>query len=334
MHVLIGTNTLTQGSGIDRVVVMQATQLAEQGHQVRIMCFEHDSSISGPFQIISFPHAQNVTIERIRRLYPFFHPSTRRHIQQQINWADVVYAEQYPWSVVGVWAKKKGKRFIQINHGVADPRHFRLWAHQVYVKWINALAVRYGRQADEVWSVSQALADEWKKFTGQTSQVFRPQEEWLKHIPERTPEQARHSLKQITPYLLFVGRISPHKGIHLLLDIMQRVWAVRPDVELKLVGKVADEGYAQELKRTAGDKVTFLGTVSDQDLGLLYQGCAAYMTAAEWEGWNLPIREALFFKRPVVCVDLPVHREFKHELVHLIPQGNLDTFAQTCLKLI
>ncbi len=334
MHVLIGTNTLLAGSGIDRVVFIQAEELAKQGHQVIVLCFETSGEIRGPFEVVALPHAGSVSLERVRRLCPFLRWSTRQKIQQQLNWCDTLYAHQYPWSVIGVWAKRKGKRFIQLNHGVADSATFQRWTHRIYVSWINRLAIRYGRQADEVWSVSQTLADEWKVLTGQTSLVWRPQESWVEHIPERTQEQARVKLKQQVPYFLFVGRISPHKGIHVLLEVMRKVWEVQPQIELQIIGKVADGGYAQQLRQAAGEKVRFLGVVSDQELGLWYQGCAAYVTAAQWEGWNLPIAEALRFSRPVVCFDLPVHREFKDPLVHLVPLQDIEEFARTCLKLI
>lgn len=336
MNVLIGTNTVLPGSGIDRVVLIQAGELIQQGHQVRIMCFETSSTLNTKekIDIVPLPHFQQVSLERIRRLYPFLRWSTRKKLDTQLEWCDVFYAEQYPWSLVGVWAKRMGKRFIQVNHGVADPASFQHWSHRVYVDWINRLALRYGSQADEIWSVSQALADEWKKLTGQISSVYRPQEDWVQQIPERTPEQARKELRQTTLYFLFVGRISPHKGIHLLLEMMRKVWEVNPQIELKVIGKVADEAYAQTLKQAAGEKIAFFGCVSDQELGLWYQGCVAYVTAAQWEGWNLPIVEALHFKRQVVCFDLPVHREFKDPLVHLVPLQNIDAFAHTCLNLI
>lgn len=334
MRVLIGTNTLLPGSGIDRVVLIQAEELVKQGHQVRLLCFETSPEVKGPFEVVTFPLVQNVNLERVRRLYPFWRPSTRRRLYEQLVWCDVIYAHQYPWSMLGVWAKRLGKRFVQLNHGVADPTSFQHWSHRIYVDWINRLALRYGQQADDVWSVSQALADEWRKMTGQMSTVWRPQEQWVEKIPVRTKEQARAELKQTAPYFLFVGRISPHKGIHLLLEVMRKVWEVQPLTELKIIGKVADENYLEKLKHQAGKNVYFLGCVSDDELGLWYQGCAAYVTAAQWEGWNLPIVEALHFGRPVVCFDLPVHREFKSPLVHLVPLQQIDAFTRTCLKLV
>jgi hypothetical protein len=40
------------------------------------------------------------------------------------------------------------------------------------------------------------------------------------------------------PRLLFVGRISPDKGVHLLIEAFERVARERPDIELTLIGKV------------------------------------------------------------------------------------------------
>jgi glycosyltransferase involved in cell wall biosynthesis len=54
-----------------------------------------------------------------------------------------------------------------------------------------------------------------------------------------TPDDQRsHELVQNAPRVLFVGRISPDKGVHLLVEAFDRVARKRPDVELTLVGKV------------------------------------------------------------------------------------------------
>lgn len=334
MNVLIGTNTLVEGSGIDRVVVMQAQELQAQGHAVRILCFESSPNLRSGLEVVEFPHARSVSLERLRRLSPFCRPATRRQLRQHLAWCDTFYAEQYPWSVIGVWAKQAGKRFIQVNHGVAAPGTFRHWTHRLYVSLINRLAIRYGRQADEVWSVSQTLADEWQGATGQPSAVYRPTAAWLSTIEHRTPEQARAVMQQTKPYFLAVGRVSPHKGLHKLLEVMTALQRTHPTVELHLVGKVADHGYLEQLKRAAPPSLVFVGELTDQELGLRYQGCTALVSGAQWEGWNLPIAEALFFKRPVIAFDLPVHQEFSDPLLHLVPLNQIDVFADTCRQLL
>ncbi len=50
--------------------------------------------------------------------------------------------------------------------------------------------------------------------------------------------QRNNGAAQHAPRLLFVGRISPDKGVHLLVEAFDRVARERPDVELTLVGKV------------------------------------------------------------------------------------------------
>lgn len=334
MNVLIGTNTLVEGSGIDRVVVLQTQELQAQGHQVRVVCFEASSDLMNGVDTLVLPKTRSIQLERIRRIYPFLRPSTRHSLVSQLEWCDTFYAEQYPWSVVGVWAKRSGKQFIQMNHGVADPKTFHAWHHQIYVRLINWLALRTGSQAHEAWSVSSELAQDWQRLTGQKSRVYRPEPTWVKAIPRRTPQQARQELFEQQPFFLFVGRISPHKGIHELLEAFEFIQKTHPQVKLKIVGKVADQTYADHLKILNSPGVEWLGVVSDQELGVLYQGCVAYVTAAAWEGWNLPVAEALHFERPVVCYDLPVHSEFKNSLMHLVPVHDTKTFAQICQNML
>jgi glycosyltransferase involved in cell wall biosynthesis len=53
-------------------------------------------------------------------------------------------------------------------------------------------------------------------------------------LPDRTRDTASETPRR----LLFVGRISPDKGVHLLIEAFERVARQRPDIELTLIGKV------------------------------------------------------------------------------------------------
>lgn len=334
MHVLIGTNTLVSGSGIDRVVITQAQELQAQGHTVKVVCFHADLPVPPMLDVIQLGSSQSLSWESVRRLAPFLNGKQREQAKKLVAWADIVYAHQYPWTTLGVWAKKTNKKFIFTNHGVADPASFHSTAHKVYVWLVQKCTLQSAVRADEVWSVSSALAQEWEGKTGGKSIVYRPVEKWINTAPVHSPLEAQHILEQQVPYFLCVGRISAHKGIHLLLEVITQVRKKFPEVELKIIGLVADEHYAKELKEKNTPGVFFLGRVSDKELALWFQGCQALVSAATWEGWNLPIQEALAFQRPVVCFDLPAHQEFTSPLVHLVPKGNISAFAASCEKLL
>ena len=74
----------------------------------------------------------------------------------------------------------------------------------------------------------------------------------------------RHNIKG--PMLLYVGRISPHKGIHLLIKAFRIVNTKLPDAKLVIVGKHTFDDYSKKLKRLANQNVLFAGFVPDEEL--------------------------------------------------------------------
>jgi glycosyltransferase involved in cell wall biosynthesis len=109
------------------------------------------------------------------------------------------------------------------------------------------------------------------------------------------------------PYILFVGERRPHKNLIGLIKafaILRRMVA-RP-VQLVLAGKsyagyTAPERTAKELG-LAGE-VRFLDYVPEADLPLLYHACESLALLSHYEGFGLPILEAMAAGKPVVAAD-------------------------------
>jgi glycosyltransferase involved in cell wall biosynthesis len=111
-------------------------------------------------------------------------------------------------------------------------------------------------------------------------------------------------------YLLYVGGLSPHKNLHLLLEAFRRLLAQGefPQLQLLLVGDYqsdvfysAYESLRQEVRRSRlEDRVCFAGYVSDEALVDLYNQADLLVLPSLEEGFGLPAFEAAACGTPVV----------------------------------
>jgi glycosyltransferase involved in cell wall biosynthesis len=99
-------------------------------------------------------------------------------------------------------------------------------------------------------------------------------------------------------YILFVGTLEPRKNLQRLLDAFSRLH--HEDVVLAVVGP---QGWGDALGQPAdalGKRVRLLGFVGPDDLAPLNRGAAVVCYPSLWEGYGLPVAEALAQGAPVV----------------------------------
>ena len=134
--------------------------------------------------------------------------------------------------------------------------------------------------------------------------------------PERAALLTR-LLPGVGPYLLCVANTYPHKNV----DTLVRAFAALPaDVapHLVLVGKPRlGEAAVQAALSAVADpgRVRRLEGVSAPELIALYQGCAVFAFPSLYEGFGLPVLEAMAAGVPVVAARIPTTAEFGDEWV-------------------
>lgn len=332
--IAILTPTFSRFSGIDRVVEQQAQELSKKGNEVAVFALEADIRPKN-YRLIVLGMPKNPLLQRLYRLLFFLDFKKIRKYSGELKDYDEVISHFYPMNWIAHSAKKKhGVKYIYYNHGICWPNLFENIFERAYMgifRFFNKLSIK---NADEAISISNFLRNELKKETGLDSRVAYNKinkSRFGKNIGAGDIIK-KYGLKN-NKILLFVGRISPHKGIHLLIEAFSIVSKKMPSAKLVIAGKPAFEGYFKKLKKTAGKDVIFTGFVDEKDLPGLYSACDVYVTASLWEGYDLPAAEAQLLGKKVVAFDVGAHPEIIKNGI-LVRKNDIEGFAEAVLRLL
>jgi glycosyltransferase involved in cell wall biosynthesis len=120
----------------------------------------------------------------------------------------------------------------------------------------------------------------------------------------RICERRRSRPGDTSKYLLTVSTLHPHKNLTRLLEAFRSFRKAHPEFQLVIAGL---KGFAaQELeshRRTLGleDSVTFTGWIPRTRLYELFEDADAYIAPSEFEGFGMPVLEALAAGLPTAC---------------------------------
>ncbi|RME46231.1 MAG: glycosyltransferase family 1 protein [Chloroflexi bacterium] len=104
-------------------------------------------------------------------------------------------------------------------------------------------------------------------------------------------------------YVLYVGINKPHKNLTRLVEAWAQIAQYAARTTLVIAGH-EDPRYPQARQRAAAlglDSVAFLGPVAEEDLPALYSGAELFVFPSLYEGFGLPVVEAMACGTPVAC---------------------------------
>ena len=139
-------------------------------------------------------------------------------------------------------------------------------------------------------------------------------------------------------YVLYVGTIEPRKNLLVLLEAYERLpERVRAQVPLVLAGYRgwhSDEIHSRIARGQQQGWARYLGYVSVEDLPLLYSGACAFVFPSRYEGFGLPVLEAMASGVPVVCSDSSSLPEVAGDAALIVPSEDVATLSQHISQLI
>lgn len=135
------------------------------------------------------------------------------------------------------------------------------------------------------------------------------------------------------PFVLMVGDLQPRKNHLGLLRAFEKVMGAHPQLPHRLVFVGKETWYSKELHRevlSSGvrDRVDFPGFVDDADLLHFYGACDLFVFPSFYEGFGLPILEAMACGRAVTCSNLTAMPEVADGAAILFDPHSTDEIAR------
>lgn len=139
--------------------------------------------------------------------------------------------------------------------------------------------------------------------------------------------------------ILYVGRSDPYKNLPHLIDVFARASAfgLPADTTLDIAGE-PDPRYPEAPARVRAlgleGKVRFLGFIGDDELLRAYQEADALALLSRYEGFGLPVLEAMACGTPVVCADAASLPEVAGDAALLVPPDDTDAAAKALASIL
>ena len=189
---------------------------------------------------------------------------------------DLVFLK-YPQTLPSLIVKTQTRRLQRVikfaDHIIADSMSTK-----------NDLVKTYQLNPDKISVIYLAHADH-----------FKPQ-------PKTEIDRVKTKYHLQSPYLLSLNTQEPRKNLQKVIEAFKAYLIAHPktDLELVLVGR---HGWGEKLTSNH-PQIKFLGFVSDQDLPALYSGAQAFIYPSLYEGFGLPVLEAMACGTPVITSNL------------------------------
>ncbi len=211
-----------------------------------------------------------------------------------------------------------------LNH-ISVPRN-KTALKSLYYNVVLRPAVRNARLVFTVSDFSRQQILQWSNVDADKVVAIRP---GVARVFEPTGQASIRT----RPYFLYVGNGRPHKNLRRVL-IAFAASRLDRDCDLIVIGLTRRQGLelARTLKVERG--VLFLGRVSDEDLAALYRGALGLVFVSLYEGFGLPIVEAMACGTPVLTSNTASMPEVAGDAALLVDPLRIEEIAAGMRRLI
>lgn len=197
-------------------------------------------------------------------------------------------------------------------------------------------------KADAIITISQASKDDILKLypvkREKVHVVYPGVKQTLSLQPHIYPmKELENKFGIKKDYLLFVGTLQPRKNIKRLIEAFSKVHQDSSDIQLIIVGRKGwkyEEILSAPQKYGVKESVKFLDFVADDDLETLYKNALCFVWPSLYEGFGLPVLEAMQYGCPVITSNVSSLPEAGGDAAVYVDPENVEDIVSKIKKVI
>ncbi|HWJ16497.1 MAG TPA: glycosyltransferase family 4 protein [Gemmatimonadaceae bacterium] len=291
-------------------------RLAAKGHSVRLLCGGWPNC--PPYTVLD-----HIEVFRVgtRHTFPFY---ARKHYRRHLDgWPNVLVEDI---NKVPLYTQRWGApaTVALVPHLFGSTVFQELAAPLAAAVWTAERPLGWSYRHVPFEAISESTADDLvhRGIPRASIAVIYPGIDTVGY----TPNPAARSP---TPVFAYLGRLKKYKGVHLVIRAFAEL--ARRDARLEIAGAGDYRPALEELAHSLdlGDRVRFLGRISESDKLALLRRSWALLFASPKEGWGITNLEAAACATPVVASNSPGIRESVRDghTGFLVPHGDVPAMA-------
>ena len=248
---------------------------------------------------------------------------------------DIIHSLHYSFPLV-CFSKKR----IVTIHDLTFFRYpqFHLCIKRNYFKFFIYIAHHF---VNKIIVVSESTKKDLVKFTNTRSELVSVIHlgctEEMPEISKADIEKVRRKYALPDKYLLNLGVIEPRKNIIRLILAFHKIQEYQKEYCLVIAGKkgwLYKDVFLLIKKLELEKKVIFVGFVEEKDKYVLMKGAKIFIYSSVFEGFGLPVIEAMNLGIPTIANNGSSISEFAKKGAILVNTKNVDTISTAICQLI
>ncbi|MCI5057543.1 MAG: glycosyltransferase family 4 protein [Flavobacteriales bacterium] len=218
------------------------------------------------------------------------------------------------------------------------PKDLR-FSHQ---KYYNHYFPKYAKAADKIVTVSEFSKDDIHKHFGiqknKIEVVYNGYNTNFQPLTHQKKSEIRTKYTEGMPYFIFVGSLHPRKNVVRLFKAFDLYRAKNDHTNTKLLIVGQKMWWTDDIKHAYQnmkykDEVIFTGRLSSEELYKVVPSAEALLYISYFEGFGIPILEAMASGTPVITSNITAMPEIAGDAAILIDPYSTDAIAQGMLEI-